>query len=401
MAESSMDKHKSPSDLVQLGFAERPDEWFFNDVFPSKIGGKPVWLNPENPLKAEQVLCGECGKPMPLLLQLYTPEDKPKEAFHRMLYIFCCKNGQCHQKNWKNSFKVYRSQMPENNPYYTAERIETDPEDNSSDVDILEIAEDEIRWERNPNVSGDTLCVVCGLHGSKACSRCKVAHYCSREHQIVDWTAGEHRQHCKTLETSTSKTPVTTSKAEPKVLFPLMEILSEPEEPSNSIDKEYEKYLNRAEMSQEPSSHEDLEDSESAVDRAFLEFQHRVAWYPQQVLRYARTEYDRTETQPLYVSDQDKPTVQDIATCVNCGTPRQFELQILPQLLNHLGVDHLTPRALDWGSLFVYSCPDNCVGVNSSAEGDTATRQPYLLENLWCQSFSSDGMGQKLMSHRT
>ncbi|KAJ1963966.1 hypothetical protein IWQ62_003069 [Dispira parvispora] len=382
MVESSTDEHRSPSDLVQLGFAERPDEWFFNDVFPSKIGGKPVWLNPDNPLKAEEVLCGECGKPMPLLLQLYTPEDKPKEAFHRML------------------FKVYRSQMPENNPYYTAERIETDPEDNSSDVDILEIAEDEIRWERNPNVSGATLCVVCGLHGSKACSRCKVAHYCSREHQIVDWTVGEHRQRCKTLETSVDKSLVATSKAISKVLFPLSEILSEPEEASNSTDKEYEKYLSRAEMSHEPNSHEDLEDSESTVDKTFLEFQHRVAWYPQQVLRYARTEYDRTETQPLYVSDQDKPTDQDISTCTNCGTARQFELQILPQLLNHLGVDHSIPGALDWGSLFIYSCPDNCVGEDPSSEGDIATRQPYLAETLWRQNFSSDGMEQKLLSHR-
>lgn len=43
--------------------------------------------------------------------------------------------------------------------------------------------------------TGAHLCRVCGCLGPKACSRCKQAHYCSKEHQTLDWRLG-HKQAC-------------------------------------------------------------------------------------------------------------------------------------------------------------------------------------------------------------
>uniref|UniRef100_A0A8C8AFI8 Programmed cell death protein 2 C-terminal domain-containing protein n=1 Tax=Otus sunia TaxID=257818 RepID=A0A8C8AFI8_9STRI len=48
----------------------------------------------------------------------------------------------------------------------------------------------------------------------------------------------------------------------------------------------------------------------------------------------------------------------------------------MPQLLNHLQVDSLG-ESIDWGTLVVYTCADNC------GEGNE-----YLEEFIWKQDFS-------------
>ena len=42
------------------------------------------------------------------------------------------------------------------------------------------------------------LCIVCGCSGPKRCDRCTQAHYCSKEHQILNWKAG-HKRFCENL----------------------------------------------------------------------------------------------------------------------------------------------------------------------------------------------------------
>ena len=63
----------------------------------------------------------------------------------------------------------------------------------------------------------------------------------------------------------------------------------------------------------------------------------------------------------------------------SCGLPlnRYFSLKIMPQLLNHLQVDSLG-ESIDWGTLVVYTCADNC------GEGNE-----YLEEFIWKQDFSA------------
>ncbi|KAJ1984044.1 hypothetical protein H4R34_000906 [Dimargaris verticillata] len=415
-AQLSAHKQSAP-EPIQLGYAEKPDEWFFQDAFPSKIGGKPVWLVPTMPLKSEQATCGECSRPMALLLQLYTPEDNPKEAFHRTVYIFCCKDGACHRKAWTNCFKVFRSQLPEVNPFYFAEPIEAESDESSGDIDILEVRDEDIRWRLNPNGPASKQCAVCGFHGTKTCSRCKQVYYCCREHQIIDWRSGEHRTHCISEDANDTPTngSVVKDNPYPQVFFPLLEIVSEPEEiiaPSASDDKSYEQYISTGTgsgpsfdegITPDQASREDLVDSESAVDAAFLEFQKRVSLYPDQILRYVRTDYGRKDTKPLWVSDIDRPTAKNIPPCDHCGAERQFEFQILPQLLNYLGEDHMAQSSLDWGTLLVYSCPRNCIqsaepsSSPSSVGEDPACRQKYVEEVIWRQDFSSDGVDKRYM----
>ncbi|CAB9531678.1 expressed unknown protein [Seminavis robusta] len=40
----------------------------------------------------------------------------------------------------------------------------------------------------------ENLCGVCGLQAELRCSRCKLIHYCCKEHQKVDWRV--HKKNC-------------------------------------------------------------------------------------------------------------------------------------------------------------------------------------------------------------
>ena len=131
------------------------------------------------------------------------------------------------------------------------------------------------------------------------------------------------------------------------------------------------------------------EDSEVDVDKAFLKFQKKISREPEQVLRYARVSYEPegSDPQPLWASNEGKPNeATDIGPCAACGGRRTFELQVMPQLLNSLGIVHSDPDAIDWGTLLVYSCIANC----SSAD------KFYHKEAIWRQMFAEKGMRLRL-----
>ncbi|CAO3623700.1 unnamed protein product [Cunninghamella blakesleeana] len=377
----------------QLGYAEEPEFPLTADSFPSKSGGKPAWLNPEKVLSINDVTCGLCEQPMVLLVQLYTPEDFPPEAFHRTIYVFCCKNGSCVKQDWKKCFKVFRSQLPKENGYYPPP-----PEEDEEEEDI----------EFTPkSYKPPTLCVICGIEGTKACGQCKSTHYCSKEHQMVDWNMCLHKQYCKKIKDMNSQEKEQVEQLRQKRIFQEMEIVSEPEGRgedgeeedaqlahtlANSKNEEDDQHGNNdpTEKALVPVGEEHEEDTEVAVDDTFLKFQLRIQLYPEQILRYDRVEYDMPDREPLWVQDEQKPT-HAIPSCDQCGGPRTFEFQLLSTLLNYLDVSHIANDSLDWGSLFIYSCKKNCAIDNND--------KVFLPEFIWKQDFSSHGMN--LGGHRT
>lgn len=50
-------------------------------------------------------------------------------------------------------------------------------------------------------------------------------------------------------------------------------------------------------------------------------------------------------------------------------------LQVMPQLINYLGVDASSNTAPDWGTIAVYSCPASC-----------QTPAAYAEEFVWVQA---------------
>lgn len=104
---------------VHLGFAEQSESWLLESrFFPSKIGGKPAWLDLENLPKLQDVTCGFCGNPCIFLCQIYAPFEEDPKAFHRTLYLFICKNTECCKENANGNLKVLRSQLERDNDFY-------------------------------------------------------------------------------------------------------------------------------------------------------------------------------------------------------------------------------------------------------------------------------------------
>lgn len=336
------DSPDTGTDAVELGFVERAaPERLLGSQFPSKVGGRPAWLSLELP-GPERLRCDGCAQPLLLLLQVYAPRER---AFHRALLLFCCAAPRCARRR----LVALRSQLGRVNDFYPAE---PQPE-----------AEAPLRPP--PELR---LCRVCGASGPKTCSRCRRARYCGEEHQRADWRAG-HRAECGTAGAAGDHTVSTLN-----LLFPELELVTEREDEQD--EDECGETLSAATdvcMSEvmEEKVLEAMAKHATKEDRIFAKFKKRIALAPDQVLRYGRG------GSPLWVSGNNIPTDSDIPNCA-CGAKREFEFQVMPQLLNHLKVDHLG-ESLDWGTLVVYTCTQSCDPGNA-----------YILEFIWKQDCSAE-----------
>jgi pre-rRNA-processing protein TSR4 len=102
---------------------------------------------------------------------------------------------------------------------------------------------------------------------------------------------------------------------------------------------------------------DDMEEDETEAEReqeCWDSFRERVGRAPDQSIRY---DHGGREG-PLWPSLEGRP--ESVPPCPRCGSPREFEFQVMPQCLLHLGQDELAPDALDWDSIVVYTCRDSC-----------------------------------------
>ncbi|KDO35427.1 hypothetical protein SPRG_00275 [Saprolegnia parasitica CBS 223.65] len=338
-----------------------------------KVGGQPTWLDPTVQLDVPCV----CEINMSFLLQIYCPLDAPASAFHRSLYVFCCRTKGCPKLGHARAFRV---QLPRENAYYS------DKEDDA--------------W-RNP-VAPVKRCVICGLNGKFACSACHIAQYCSKAHQKDHWKHG-HKTDCaacaqqQTLVISDAAAMDDDGSA---FVFPQYAIHIEQEPDRTLAQNESEaKMMHAYEQAhlQPRGSGDDVftDDSEidlsqkdlasmlgtTTQDKTYVGFLTRVALANDQVLRYCRWDDDEPV---LWVHSEGKAT--DIPRCRVCNERRRFEFQIMPQLLYHLKVsgdlDSLQNGAvdLDWGTLAVYTCPNSCslhqATTNADVVEEFVWRQP-------------------------
>ncbi|XP_029903183.1 programmed cell death protein 2 [Myripristis murdjan] len=351
---------------VVLGFLEEAEPWQLqSSQFPSKVGGRPAWLSQRDLPSLPGLECDICRLPLAFLLQVYAPVSGQDRSFHRTLFVFCCKTPDCYTHNNSRCMKVFRSQLPRKNEFYSYNPPSEDepPSDPEPDPSVLP-------------VSGVKLCWVCGCPGSKACSRCHTVTYCGKHHQALHWKH-THKRECGSQASST----VTAS----PFLFPESELVTEPEEEDEEVeeeggateDKREEESAQRSPdcpSLSEALAETDLEEMamhETEDNKVFQRFKKRIAPEPHQVLRYSRG------GSPLWVSSQHVPSDHDIPPCT-CGSKRTFEFQVMPQLLNSLCVDS-TGTSIDWGTLAIYTCAVSCNHDNH-----------YCPEFIWKQDFTSE-----------
>ncbi|KAL2750103.1 programmed cell death protein 2-like isoform X2 [Vespula maculifrons] len=348
---------------VDLGFVEKCEPWRLESrFFPSKVGGRPAWLNLKNIPRKEDLECEYCRRPCIFLCQIYAPYEEDNDAFHRTLYVFICKDPSCCKTNENGNLKVLRSQLNRFNPFYPSEP-----------------PVEEENWKTD--ISIDTwckTCCVCGIAAPNHCSKCKIVNYCCRDHQIYDWKQ-YHKHNCgNNVNISNS------------FLFPEYELVIETEESTNEDDedcseveeKEMAKYKSMTQLKetgffQTEKDTEDLSKMANAdEDEVFALFRTRTEQNPEQVLRYERN------GQILYISGNTK--IKDVPKCSLCGTERQFEFQIMPQLLNFFNYKDVI-NSIDWGILVIFTCKKSCM-----------PKEEYAMEYIWKQDILSDKVDNSL-----
>jgi len=269
---------------VELGYVEFCENrsTFAPENFPSKVGGKPVWLNAEHPLAPKDVKCPRCEQQLKFLCQIYSPrEDLPESAWHRTFYVFVCGEAGCF---WTpGALRVLRYQLPQENDFYPAELPS-------------EFSDEEIPFYEEKIPKGH--CVVCSLKASKTCSQCHEFSYCCRDHQSKHWSRG-HRNLCghRNKMENLIETAETVRCNLEKFWFPEYEMIfePEPEQDEKKIDehvqrilKKYEDSILKNEDQAEPEILEAFANEQTQLehDEVFLDFQERCSLSPEQVFRF-------------------------------------------------------------------------------------------------------------------
>ncbi|KAJ4968703.1 hypothetical protein NE237_015404 [Protea cynaroides] len=373
------DEDEEEQETVTLGFVEKPKDRhsLLRQLFPSKAGGVPAWLDPIDLPSEKSRVCSICGDPLQFVIQVYAPIAEKESTFHRTLFVFMCPSMACllqdQHEQWKRapnkpprSVKVFRCQLNHSNPFYPSEPPRHDGTD-------------------KPSTVGAALCSWCGTwKGDKVCSSCKSARYCSEKHQMLHWRLG-HKVDCQQISISSQSSNSstygsrTTSKEIDKVanksLWPEYEIINEDEDSFNTETSEGNNYSNSVvSKGQLDETMKSLLDNFEGNDdqKCWASFQERIAKAPEQVLRYCRD----TNAKPLWPMTSGRPSKADIPKCNYCNGPRHFEFQILPQLLYYFGVKN-DPDSLDWATIVIYSCAASC-----------EVKMGYKEEFAWVQLYS-------------
>ncbi|XP_062083287.1 uncharacterized protein LOC133789415 isoform X2 [Humulus lupulus] len=353
------DEDEGETDYTVLGFVKKPKNphSLLRHFFPSKAGGVPAWLDPVNLPLGRSFLCDICGEPLQFMLQVYAPEDV-EYAFHRTLFVFICTSMVClridQHEQWKRhpdkpsrSVKVFRCQLPRDNPFYSSEPPKKDDKPPGSEV---------------------SSCTWCGTwRGIKQCSSCKIALYCSEKHKVKhsqlghDYDCQRVRFASESIDSSLSNSGTISSELQKvacTTLWPELEVIQEDEDEFDtrmSDDNGGVSTLvsgNRTDDTIMSLMKEFEGDDER---KSWLSFEERIAWAPEQVLRYCKT----PDAKPLWPMSSGRPSKDGIPKCSHCSGPLRFEFQILPQLLYYFHVRN-DKDSLDWATIAVYTCEASC-----------------------------------------
>ena len=143
-------------------------------------------------------------------------------------------------------------------------------------------------------------------------------------------------------------------------------------------------------------------------------FQKRLKRSPEQCLRYClwnnaatlwansdsiprTTASTPTESNDEAGGSSKEPTSEAqesiVPPCPNCGAPRAFELQVLPQLLYFMDVEGSGFLDFDWDTVVVFSCTKSCTALEHGADlvsdstGTTGDLKASI-EYAWVQAAS-------------
>lgn len=330
-------------DIIELGL---PDGALLpcddTDVYTSKLGGRPVWLNAPSKDLLESLKCPKCSTDLYLLLQMDCPREE-YPSVDRVAYIFVCNTRLCSQdvSGWRVIFMMKHK------------------DDAGTSVEAVKQEAKASFWDSLMN-----------------------------EKEV------EEANNSLSLSNSTSSTkkssdavPLMTCKNQFPGLYLHIdeEIIVEKREKKSAPVVEVPVSADATDDAQDWSGEQYEKVRAPGTDKSFNRFQKRVAHYPRQCVRYA---VSGAQT-PLLYHDLDLPTaVNKLGQCSKCSLARcdRFELQLMPAVLAFLPTEspaHLkhVPESkrsknpiisdgMEWGTVLVYSCGAFCGLDNEQNRAD-------------------------------
>ena len=367
---SSDDEDDECDDLEwDLGFLEeQKDKTSLHAIyFPSKVGGKPEWLDPSvNP--KQMVEANETKRRMDFLLQIYAANDVEDSlnanAFHRTIYVFTSIDGD--KVFEKGKVRAVRSQLARVNEFYGTTPA---PRRGVRESDDLRVEEMIQAFEMKKRaVETKVNMTLSGGNGSE-----------SKEEEMED--------------VMKMKTKTKTKNENENTVYPEFEIVVEPESDAdeascssmdsegvvadtNDDDKKMSNAnTNKKKMFQsigdEAITETDLKEIASGVidsdAQRLATFSVKLAKFPDQVLRYCPAQ----NAKAMWPSKSLAPDDRNIPDCPRCRGKRRFEFQILPTIVSFIVPKEsveLNDSSLDFGSIAVYTCSQSCALEGEYAE---------------------------------
>lgn len=314
------------AEVINLGFPYfefSPSEVLRSNL-PSKIGGKPAWINPHK--LPTDLKCRKCGACLIFLLQIYAPRIKVLNA-HRMIYLFAC---------WicGEDVKAYRSIV----------------QDDSLLADHF-----------NLEISSQC-CHHCLLPAELRTVPVTITE--SNATNLTTSSSGREHQRClnglKYGSNGTAQGMLAESVLEIECEAEIDKDLSKDGMDMPCIDEK--ELLSKLPLMDENDEEDDNEGElgpagSAAVsggqDLCLESYISYMTKYSGHVIRYGGSE-------PVWFSDKEQISENDVPICERCGSVRRFEFQVQSTLLDAAGYNVGANLELAFGILCVYTCEKDC-----------------------------------------
>ncbi|XP_020695291.1 probable 20S rRNA accumulation protein 4 isoform X2 [Dendrobium catenatum] len=351
-----------------------PGPWAENflekaDHYTTKIGGLPDWPIPDMFIETDLTKCILCGERLCLFAQVYAPIKMPKSNVQeRVIYVFGCLTSKCGSspKCWRalriqkcTSEKLLNDILQDSKP----SKICNGDEKNLGSVNYESVEEDLVS-DNGESIDDEYDDLDFG----------ELARELS---EAFSQASNSIKQKGSSILEATTKSmqskPILDDINSGRPAVPCFYIYPQEDQSFGEVTALCANYTALSVKQENDSSNDQKEeevwegegyeyDKALGADRTFLKFKKRMDAYPEQCFRYS---YGGT---PLLA----KIDLAEPNPCNLCGSPRQFEMQMMPPLLYflHEAVDGSSACLLEkwnWMTLLVYTCSSNCCS-NSCTE---------------------------------
>ncbi|KAI2466926.1 programmed cell death protein 2 [Annulohypoxylon bovei var. microspora] len=394
---------------VLLGYASKDP----GDETISRLGGRPEWLDENNPPSAALARCKICKDLMVLLLQLdgELPERFP--GHERRLYIFSCRRKSCRRR--EGSIRALRSVRiaPGSTTANATSKTTKDKKEEKPKP------KEEAPKSQPPSNLGETLFGAKKM-GSPSGSTNPFSTtssssggsnpFASASNPFSSPSAPANETKPEPEAESAQVPPPTTTptddeiKALPKTFAETLSLNTTPQPPtppspwpaaaqqpapypvSYLSEADYETLdplpsavpqntrMDLDASDSKSNGKEDRDVFESAMDAAFQRFADRLSQNPEQAIRYEfggqPLLYSKTDCVGKLFAPSTNPTGNGVTTtvatgggiprCANCNSGRTFEVQLTPHAIAELEAEELSLEGMDWGTVVVGVCERDC-----------------------------------------